>query len=217
MAVRGRTKEKRRKLDDYPTPAWVVEELLDKVRLPKGKWLEPTAGAGALIRTVLNHPVGMDVEFLAVEKDPGRFNTLINVEMQDPRVLLAICGDILDDGTMAIVEEHVPIDLVITNPPFYCAEPLIRQCQRLNTPICLLLPVTFMGTEGRADLHKLWTPDVYALSSRPSFTGDGGTDAMEYAWYYWPRQTAQHRSAGKFRVLTCDKYREQKKRRHKDG
>jgi hypothetical protein len=42
----------------YPTPAWVTEALLRRVRLPKGVW-EPCCGDGAMAQVLeaLGHPV----------------------------------------------------------------------------------------------------------------------------------------------------------------
>ena len=43
---------KRQDLDVYPTPAWVVDRLLEVVDFPGGRWLEPCAGDGAIMRAV---------------------------------------------------------------------------------------------------------------------------------------------------------------------
>ena len=42
--------------DFYATPPWCVEALLRGSNLPSGRWLEPTAGDGAIVEEV--HTIG---------------------------------------------------------------------------------------------------------------------------------------------------------------
>lgn len=48
----------------------------------------------------------------------------------------------------------------------------------------MLLRLNFLGSQRRAAWLRAWTPDVYVLPRRPSFTGRG-TDSCEYAWCVW--------------------------------
>lgn len=41
--------------DFYATPAWCVDALLRGCALPSGRWLEPTAGDGAIVGEVLRY------------------------------------------------------------------------------------------------------------------------------------------------------------------
>lgn len=82
-------------------------------------------------------------------------------------------------------------DLIVTNPPFNLAEQIIEKLidQHMNPggTIVLLLRVNFLGSVDRAT--NLWSKDenkpagLTTIAPRPSFSGDGGTDMTEYAWY----------------------------------
>lgn len=79
-------------------------------------------------------------------------------------------------------------DLIATNPAYTFAKQFIRKSMELLAPggLCLLLlRLNFLGSQDR---KAMWQREVdlrrlYVLSERPSFTGDGKTDATEYAWY----------------------------------
>jgi hypothetical protein len=80
--------------DFYPTPAWVTEALLRRVRLPKGIW-EPCCGDGAMVRVLEahgHHVVGTDL----VDRGYGEGGRDFLMESRLP------------DGVTAIV----------TNPPY---------------------------------------------------------------------------------------------------
>ena len=70
MSCRGRKKTPR---DTYPTPAWCTRLLLRTVPLPPGRWLEPSAGSGGIMRAVSDVRTdpkhGSDVRWTAVEID----------------------------------------------------------------------------------------------------------------------------------------------------
>ena len=92
----------------------------------------------------------------------------------------AIMADFLDfkDGEY---------DLIITNPPYSAAEPIITHTLKTwpNATVVMLLRLNFLGSQKRKpfwDKHPV--SELHILSKRPSFTG-GGTDATEYAWFVW--------------------------------
>jgi hypothetical protein len=83
-------------------------------------------------------------------------------------------------------------DLIIGNPPFGLAEEFVRYSLSLldkNGWLVFLLRLAFL--EGQDRGRGLWsefplhTCGVY--SPRPSFTGDGKTDATAYAAYVWQK------------------------------
>jgi len=81
-------------------------------------------------------------------------------------------------------------DVVIGNPPFVFAEEFVRRGHAQltqNGTMVLLLRLAFL--EGQSRMAGLWKelpPDHVAVcGARPSFTGDGKTDATAYAVYYW--------------------------------
>lgn len=82
------------------------------------------------------------------------------------------------------------VDLVIGNPPYKYAEQFVRLGMRmLNADgiMCFLLRLAFLeGQDRGADLWRRLPPyQVAVCSNRPSFTGDGKTDATAYAIFYW--------------------------------
>lgn len=81
-------------------------------------------------------------------------------------------------------------DMVIGNPPYKYAEQFIRLGMEQLTPngvMCFLLRLNFLEGQDRGkDLWRKHTPLlVEVCSERPSFTGNGKTDATAYALYYW--------------------------------
>lgn len=81
-------------------------------------------------------------------------------------------------------------DLVIGNPPYKFAEQFIRKSfDLLHGPGIVLMLLRLAFLEGQARTKGLWAEHpprrVAVLGRRPSFTGDGKTDATAYALYLW--------------------------------
>ncbi|MCA9489963.1 MAG: hypothetical protein KC621_08570 [Myxococcales bacterium] len=189
---------KRSEADHYPTPAWCVDRLLEACALPGGRWLEPCAGEGAIAEAVLASRD--DVMFDLHELRPDCLPALQRI-VPDGRIAL---GDVLLRSP-----PRTRYDVVITNPPFSSAQPVLEWSLRAGTTVVLLLRLNFLGTRGRAAFMRRHPPDVYVLPDRPSFTGKG-TDSIEYAWFVWPRE---RREAGTIRVLaTTDKDQRQQRK-----
>lgn len=77
-------------------------------------------------------------------------------------------------------------ECIVTNPPFSLAFNFCQHGVHFSEHLFLLLRLNFLASGKR----KVWfienEPDaLFVLSSRPSFTPDGKTDATDYAWYYW--------------------------------
>lgn len=78
---------------------------------------------------------------------------------------------------------------ILTNPPFSLAEEFITVARAHSKECFMLLRLNFLGGQKRKAFWKLNKPDaLFVLSERPSFTGDGKTDACEYAWFYWGKR-----------------------------
>ena len=79
--------------------------------------------------------------------------------------------------------------LVVGNPDFAIAERVVRHCLGLLAPgghLAFLLRSAFLGSEGRVALYTEFPLRAFApIAQRPSFTGDGKTDPMEYGLYVW--------------------------------
>jgi hypothetical protein len=83
-------------------------------------------------------------------------------------------------------------DLVMGNPPYKHAEEFIRRsmaCLRNGGRMVYLLRLNFIAGQARGTgLWQEMPPMKIGVSCRrPSFTGDGRTDATEYAVFVWER------------------------------
>ena len=160
---------KRVKNDFYETPSWCVEAILP--HLPKYQTvLDPCAGQGAILRAFERHALRLR----AIE---------INPELERVSTINWLCADALSESTLW----QLP-DLVLMNPPFSKAEAFVRRAldevRGNNGTVCALLRLGFLASKKRADFLRVNPPDVYVLSKRPSFNGEG-TDSCDYGWFTW--------------------------------
>jgi hypothetical protein len=147
--------------DYYPTPLssfYPLVPYLDKSLL---HW-EPACGDRRLINAM--------AEF-------GIYALGIDIEPQD---------SMYDSVDFLSATTKLTKYCVITNPPFTLAKEFIEQAFKLEAfEIFYLLRLNFLGSKGRKEFWLKHEPQaLFVLSSRPSFTGKG-TDACEYAWFYW--------------------------------
>lgn len=167
---------KRRHLDHYPTPAWAIPPIL--ARLPRGgSALDVGCGEGAILKAMI--AAGWDVGSLSgVELDERRAYAC----EQETGATVDHCNFIVDGPWR-------PFDLVIGNPPFTHAEAFAMRsleavAERRGT-VALLLRLSFLETAKRVAFNTAHPADVFVLSARPSFTGDGHSDSCAYAWFVW--------------------------------
>lgn len=181
---RGRVREA---YDQYCTPHWCVHRLLEKIDLPGGVWLEPCAGYGDIIKGV--NEVRGDVQWVAMEIQEKCFISLDQLKLRD----LAIAD------FLATADSEFPSDIsaTVSNPPYNLAQPFIEKCLRLAPRAVMLLRLNFLEGEERCSFMRQYTPDVYVLPNRPSFTL-GGTDATAYCFMDFFREK---RSQGKVVIL----------------
>lgn len=80
--------------------------------------------------------------------------------------------------------------VILTNPPFSKAAEFVLHALQVSDTVIMLLPLGFLASQRRAAMFKA-DPlhSLYVLSKRPSFTFDGKTDAMDYAWFVWTNRT----------------------------
>lgn len=80
-------------------------------------------------------------------------------------------------------------DIIITNPPFYLAEEIIRKALEdvvSGGAVVMLLRLNFFGSKQRFSLFKQYPPTyAYVHHRRMSFTTDGKTDSIEYMHAIW--------------------------------
>ena len=181
--------------DQYPTPAWTVERLLEALPLEtEGRqWLEPCSGAGSIIQTVNRILLENDEprpEWSAIELDEKY--------LPDLQGIAGPVDAIIDDFLKATegITEKV-FDLCLSNPPYSLAMEVVERCIRISRQTVMLLRVGFLESEARADWLRDNTPDIYILPNRPSFV-HGRTDNCAYAWMVWGDEP---RSQGVLRVL----------------
>lgn len=184
--------------DFYPTKAKYVVPILKRLedRFLYGceHWLEPCAGDGSIVRAVNEFAVANHATppaWSAVEIDPGMCDMFYH--RNDFR---AVCGDFLRH--IPDVQPHV----IITNPPYLLAQPIIEHSLDLSELVLMLLRVNFVGSKKRSQWWRNMPvrPNIYVLDERPSFTDDGKTDATEYAWFVWD-QRAPEFNRGRWDVL----------------
>ena len=166
--------------------------------LPAGRWLEPCAGDGEIIRTINNRR--SDIQWSACE---------LREEMRPYLRPLAheklIMGDLLERRLEDFGGQH--FDVAITNPPFNIAMPVLKKCMELSKMTILLLRLNFWGSDERQPFMEQFPPDCYVLPNRPMFSinkkGKPGTDSPEYAWMIWesPEYYEGRSRHGDIRVL----------------
>lgn len=184
MSATGRGERGGEGADFFPTPAWCVDWLLRTVDLPGGSWLEPSAGDGAIIRAVNRRR--QDVTWGAIE---------LRADMKDALAGSGATYIRIGDFTKTL-HSGEPFDVVIGNPPYADAAAHLAAALLRGRVVAFLLRLNFLGSQKRRDFWRRHPADVYVLSERPSFDGDG-TDATEYAWFVW----GQCGTYGKVHVL----------------
>ena len=174
MSATSRGK-KRNARDFYETPEWVTHGLVQSERLFHHLY-EPACGTGSILRVLSKYAKssGSDIHegSVAICKESGL----------DAEVL-----DFLSETTPPFFGD------IVMNPPYKHAAEFVRRALEMTESkmkVCALLRLNFLGSSRkRLDLvgpHSCLKA-VHVLSKRPSFTGDGRTDACEYAWFVWEK------------------------------
>lgn len=172
----------------YPTPRDTIEMLIASplLTLPGGLWLDPCAGTGR-IPSVTNS-MRSDVRWLMVEIDRRHKRQLNSIARRND---LVVISDFM-------AHPSTRCEVLIMNPPFSLALEFAAKALRSASHIVMLQRLNWLAP-ARANWLREHMPDTYVLPRRPSFTGDGSTDATEYAWFHWP--TADVRRAGRVAML----------------
>ncbi len=93
-------------------------------------------------------------------------------------------GNDLNSGYDFLADTEIS-DCIVTNPPYSSAMEFAAHAVLHADEVFLLLRINFLGSKKRKAWFQANEPSaLFVLSQRPSFTGSG-TDATEYAWYYW--------------------------------
>ncbi len=184
---------KRDPFDFYPTPAWCVKRLIEKLDadqlahkfegFPGKNWLAPGAGEGSLIRNVGR----TDINWTAVELRP------------ECRPVLEATGAKVEIADYLKWTPPSRYDVIFANPPFGLAMEFIEASLLQADMVIMLLRMGFLSTAGRSEFMNRTCPDVYIIPERPSFTANGHTDNAEYGWYLW--RVGARRSRGQIAHL----------------
>jgi predicted RNA methylase len=158
--------------DNYPTPKWVVDRLLEALPpelMFKSHVIEPFAGEGAIVKALAAATLG-----------PAAIST-IEVRESACHALQRIPGEIEWPAGMGYsvthadaLQEEWPMlagpsgDRIITNPPFEHAERAIRKALDYGIPSCFLERVGF-GQGPRAELFRVTKPSMLEIPERVSF------------------------------------------------
>lgn len=145
-----------------------------------GTVIDPAAGEGNLLLAARCAGLPQTYPFVGYELDHER---ALNLRARLPWVQV-FEQDYLTSRVMA------PPSLFISNPPYSHAQEFVSKMLAdagRDTITAVLLRLNFLGARKR---HTWWKHDIprpliRVLSARPSFTGDGKTDATEYAWFIW--------------------------------
>lgn len=94
-------------------------------------------------------------------------------------------------GDFRLMDHGLDYDLILGNPPYYCAEAFVHvglANLNENGRLFYLLPLRFL--EGKARMKGLFRktpPRTVQVVGRVSFSGDKRTNATAYALYTWQR------------------------------
>ena len=167
--VKAQKAHVRKAADFYPTPVNVTQALMDFLKLPRNTLIwEPASGDGAMARTLERY--------------------VDDVHASDLRDEPSIYGDtgvnFLDD----LIDITIPVDWIITNPPFNLAEDFIRKALSVTPRVAMLLSNQYWHAERRLKLFKDHPPShVLPLTWRPAFleAERGKSPMMNVMWVVW--------------------------------
>ncbi|TXH13717.1 MAG: hypothetical protein E6R03_10815 [Hyphomicrobiaceae bacterium] len=196
----------------YPTPSWAVHRLLDRCleshELDRGTFLEPAYGNGAIPLAFQTYQERIDgVEWYGIDVD------------LDANVMKEAGGRVkVGDFTTYSIVRHSEkykafpkrFDLVITNPPFSLAMDYLITASQITNSIFMLLPITWLASAKRHNVISKYVPDTFLIPDRVSFTGDGASNSVEYAWFYW--DTRKPKTVGSLQILDLTPLEERKER-----
>ncbi len=193
MSATGRS-DKRVANDYYQTPVSCIESLLNKYMFPEDAlYLDPCVGEGAIIKCVKSkYP---DSVWSGVDIDIKHGPTLQQMEIP---YLIKDFMQITPADISMLTGGKDKFDVIITNPPYSCAQEFIVQSLKYAKHVVMLLRLNFLESQKRSLFFKNNMPDVKVLSKRPSFTGRG-TDACAYSWMVWDSDAPQ--TSGRIEIL----------------
>ena len=162
--------------DYYVTPVSEISKFLQEFekiypqRLYHGKILDPCAGGDEYHE--MSYPA-------ALRKHNNNIDTI----------------DIRPDSKAETIGDYLQIDckdkydLIITNPPFNIALPIITKALeeiKMGGVVVMLLRLNFFGSKDRKPFWDKHMPEYcFVHHKRMSFLDKGGTDSIEYCHMVW--------------------------------
>ena len=184
------------KSEHFATPPWCVDRLLDglvgsEIRLPtRGRWLEPSAGTGAIIVTAQAYFGTIRWTACEIRKSCERHLRSFGVE--DVHI-----GNFFRTsrqwGSGPCPQGRWPFDVVVMNPPFSLCQEFVRRSRELAPIVICLTRINWFASADRQPWFQTNMPaHTLVLPDRPSFTRDGFTDGTEYCWAIWTPGPRRH-------------------------
>lgn len=163
----------RRPMDFYETSKEAVDELVEhylkSIFTSDVQILEPCCGDGAIAKALGGRGYR---NVWCNDLDPARAgHTHLDARTHD---------------FARPVPGFVPVNAVVTNPPFNQAFDILKNLHPQVPAIALLLRLTFLEpTKDRGPWLAKYPPNKLIVLPRHSFTGDGKTDSVTCAWMIW--------------------------------
>lgn len=166
----------RRHMDFYETSAEAVDALvkhyLGATFKKEALILEPCCGDGAIVRALKSYG----------------YEDIITNDLDCTREAHAH----YDASTARFGFGRKP-NVVVTNPPFNKAFPILLNLHAQEMSVAMLLRLTFLEpTKERGEWLAAHPPTQLIVLPRYSFTGDGKTDRVTCAWMVWDRFDDRH-------------------------
>ena len=160
----------RRRWDQYDTPPWQVDALVDHVPAIKGSVWEPCAGDGSLLARLLDRRPDLG-PVLTIDID-GTKQPMINADAREAQVwrdLAATFGR---------------PDWIITNPPFADEYAILQHAISVATVgVAMISRLSFVEPTRQRGLWLQEHPhDQRIVLSGGLYTGNGRTDASTTEW-----------------------------------
>lgn len=186
----GTTLPQRRELDFYPTPN---DKVYDGLNVVVNELFRSEVGINEEMR-ILDPGAGDGVWGNCCRQLwPGSW--IVGVELRE-----VVPADGYDQWVIGEFEADVvaqpfglgEFDLVLGNPPYRDAEHFVRTSLAYLRPgghLLFLLRLAFLESKGRGlGLFRELPPKrVEVCMSRPSFTGNGKTNATSFAFFLWEK------------------------------
>lgn len=167
---------KRNKNDYYQTPYSMTKQLLE-VENFEGSILEPSCGAGAIVKVLNDY--NLDVDYCDLNND------------------FSLTG-VFKDFKDFLKDNFEKYDNIITNPPFSLAKEFILKAKQIaNNKIAMLLPLNYL--HGVSRYNEIYKDTAFPLKTvyvfcrygllEDTIREDGTYKAgmMVYAWYIWDK------------------------------